>query len=250
MEEKNSRKHIKSLALVLAAVLLFGGVIGGTIAWLIAKTDTVTNKFTTSDISVTLEETTETYKMIPGWTIEKDPKVTVSADSEDCYLFIHVLEEGGNVTVDGKTYRFSDFIAYAIADGWTQLSTDNVTTHVVGSVYYMEIDKEDEKGVAYSILGAGEYTDESGTEYTWKVDEVLTKPEVTKEMMAAVTTSNQPKLSFTAYASQLMKNNTERFTPGEAFNNLLAAVVGFENPEFGAADGEETNVLENEDGVP
>ena len=67
----------KSLALVLACVLLVGGVIGGTVAWLTAKTNEVTNVFTTSDINVKLEEDEETFKMIPVWTIDKSPRITV-----------------------------------------------------------------------------------------------------------------------------------------------------------------------------
>nr|MDY5756504.1 hypothetical protein [Eubacteriales bacterium] len=86
----------KGLALVLALTLLVVGVVAGTLAWLTAKSDVVTNTFTTSDINITLEETeggtNKEFKMIPGWTIEKDPKVTVVAGSEDCYLFVKVEE--------------------------------------------------------------------------------------------------------------------------------------------------------------
>lgn len=207
----------KSVALVLSLVLLVGGVIGGTVAWLTAKTDEVKNVFTTSDIGVTLEETTNTYKMIPGWTIAKDPKATVTTGSEDCYLFVKVEETGGNVTVDGETYEFDDFIAYAIKtgeDGWTKL----IGVSDVDNVYYKVIDDEDEKNQPYNILGAGAHTVASG-KYTWNDNEVLTKPEVTKEMMAAVNadTTKQPKLTFTAYAVQLYKNNTTKFTPAEAW---------------------------------
>ena len=38
----------KTLALLLALVLLAGGVIGGTLAWLTDKTDPVKNTFTTA----------------------------------------------------------------------------------------------------------------------------------------------------------------------------------------------------------
>ncbi len=56
----------KGLALFLALTLLVVGVVAGTLAWLTAKSDVVTNTFTTSDIKVELKETTGTeYKMIP-----------------------------------------------------------------------------------------------------------------------------------------------------------------------------------------
>ena len=65
----------KTLALLAALVLVIGCIIGGTLAWLTAKSDVVTNTFTTSDITVELKETTGTqYKMIPGYAIRKDPK--------------------------------------------------------------------------------------------------------------------------------------------------------------------------------
>ena len=192
----------KSLALVLACVLLVGGVIGGTVAWLTAKTNEVTNVFTTSDIGVELQETTETYKMIPGWTISKDPKAKVTSGSEDCYLFIKVEEKIGTVTVGSTTYSFDDFIDYAIEEGWETL---NATTYP--GVYYKVIDEDSEKNMDYNILGSGEYTDADNVKYTWADDEVLTKPEVTKEMMNAVNDSNKPTLSFTAYAVQLWKSN-------------------------------------------
>ena len=42
----------KGLALVLALTLLVVCVVAGTLAWLTAKSDVVTNTFTTSDIKV------------------------------------------------------------------------------------------------------------------------------------------------------------------------------------------------------
>ena len=100
----------KSIALLLALALLAGGAVGGTLAWLLDSTDKIENTFSPSSIDVTLSETTQAYKMVPGWTIAKDPKVKISADSEDCYLFIKVEKTGGNVTIGEKTYGFDDFI--------------------------------------------------------------------------------------------------------------------------------------------
>ena len=44
----------KSLALVLACVLLVGGVIGGTVAWLTAKTNEVTRKFLGTELATAI----------------------------------------------------------------------------------------------------------------------------------------------------------------------------------------------------
>ena len=181
----------KGLALVLALTLLVAGVVAGTVAWLTAKSDVVTNTFTTSDIKVELKETTgTTYKMIPGYTISKDPKATVLSGSEECYLFVK-LE---------KSTNFDTYLEYLIADGWTKL--DGVTD----TVYYREV-KTANIGTAYSVL---------------KDNQVTVKGDVTKEQMNALDTegAEKPTLKITAYASQLHKNATETFSPSDAWDNI------------------------------
>lgn len=189
----------KSLALVLALAMIVVCVVGGTLAWLIDKTGPVTNTFTTSDVDITLTETTTNYQMIPGYTIAKDPKVTVLAGSEDCYLFVKV----------DKSTNFDNYMNYAIDSAWTELES---------GVYYIKIDTEAKKNVAYNVLGAGSET-YSNVVYTWNDDQVLVKPTVTKENMNAlkVDGATQPTLTFTAYAVQLNKNNTTEFTAAEAW---------------------------------
>ena len=181
----------KGLALVLALTLLVVGVVAGTLAWLTAKSDTVVNTFTTSDIKVELKETTGTeYKMIPGYTISKDPKATVLSGSEECYLFVKL----------DKSTNFDTYLEYVIADGWTKL--DDVTD----TVYYRVVDgTTNQIGTAYSVLAN---------------DQVTVKGEVTKAMMDGLTTETLPKLTVTAYASQLHKNATTEFTAAEAWANV------------------------------
>ena len=178
----------KSLVLLVVLVLVVVCVIGGTLAWLTAKTDAVVNTFTTSDINITLTETEAMYKMIPGFVIEKDPRATVVKGSEECYLFIKL----------DKSQNFDSYLTYEVAPGWTVLpETDGV--------YYRKV-MNDDMGTAYSIL---------------KDDTVAVKSEITKDMMEAAET-NKPALTITAYASQLYKNNTEEFTPAEAWTNVQA----------------------------
>lgn len=185
--KRNSSK--KALAMLLSLVLVIGCVAGGTLAWLTATSNEVNNVFTTSDIGVTLEESDDlNLKMVPGWTITKDPKATVTTGSEDCYLFVKVE----------KSANFDDFMTYAIAEGWTELSDD---------VYYMIFDSKDaenenEMGTAYSVL---------------KDDQVKVKDTVTKEDMKALTDDSKPNLSFTAYAVQLYRENGTQFTATEAW---------------------------------
>lgn len=80
----NRRRSVSSRMFIamLALVLVIGCAVGGTIAWLTAQTDPVVNTFTYGDINIDLKETTgNDYKIIPGVDIEKDPKVTVKANS-------------------------------------------------------------------------------------------------------------------------------------------------------------------------
>ena len=74
------RVNMKPLALIMALVLTLGGVIGGTVAWLIATPDPVVNTFTYGDINIDLDETdtkldddndpnTNEYEMMPGQSI-------------------------------------------------------------------------------------------------------------------------------------------------------------------------------------
>ena len=186
----------KGLALVLALTLLVAGVVAGTVAWLTAKSDVVTYTFTTSDINITLTETKggtdRNFKMIPGWTIEKDPKVTVLSGSEECYLFVKL----------DKSANFDTYLEYVIADGWTKLDD------VADTVYYRVVDgTTNQIGKAYNVLAN---------------DQVTVKGEVTKERMKALTTDTYPTLTITAYASQLYKNATDKFSALEAWNNIAS----------------------------
>ena len=192
----------KSLALVLALAMIVVCVVGGTLAWLIATTGSVTNTFTYGDINIKLEETdatvsadgsaTKEFKMIPGYTIDKDPKVTVKAGSEKCYLFVKV----------DKSTNFDTFMTYEIADGWTQL--EDASGNDVDGVFYRVVDTAD-MGTAYSVLAN---------------DRVTVRDTVTKADMNALTEATQPTLTFTAYACQYMKNSTESFTAAQAWNNV------------------------------
>lgn len=212
----------KTMFMILAVVLIVGISVGGTLAWLTDTTDSVVNTFTTSGIDITLTETGATnnansYKMVPGHTITKDPKATVVAGSEDCYLFVK-LE---------KSTNFDNFMTYEIADGWTELNPAAGENY---RVYYRVFDSNDStntnaQGTPYSILEG---------------DQVTVKGTVTKEMMNGFDkdsdgTLNEteraglPTLTVTAYASQLYKSAGEKFTPAVAWANV-SNPAGSTNP--------------------
>lgn len=172
----NNGISVRLLVMILALTLIVGGIVGGSVAWLTAQTAPVVNTFTVGDINITLAETTNAFKMVPGNPIAKDPKVTVEAGSEACWLFVKV-EESSNL---------DNFVTYTIADGWTKLSENGNT-----AVYYREV-------------AAIPSTGNDSSFYVLKDNKVIVNYNVTKEMMNALETTGatQPTLTFTAYAVQ------------------------------------------------
>ena len=169
---------------LLALVLVVGCAVGGTIAWLTATTEPVVNTFTYGKIKIELTETTGTeYKIIPGVNISKDPKVTVKAGSEACWLFVKVVEGGTFV---------ADKVTYSIANGWMPL---DATNHP--GVYYREVDAVTADTNFNVLTGDATYPNGVVT-----VSENLTKAEVNS------VAATQPTLTFTAYAVQKDGINT------------------------------------------
>ena len=161
---------------LLALVLVVGCAVGGTIAWLTAKTDPVVNTFTYGKIKIELTETKPENKkatIIPGVNISKDPKVTVKTGSEACWLFVKVAEANWPTFTVGENKK----VSYAIETGWTELPG-------VAGVYYREVD---------AVTADTDF-------YVLKGNQVHVSEELTKEEVNGITT--QPTLTFTAYAVQ------------------------------------------------
>lgn len=187
-KRKNTQKAVLVL---LAVVLVIGCAIGGTIAYLQMKTDPVVNTFTSSNVSITLFEDdynedgnslTNVFKMVPGAVIPKNPTVTVSDDSEDCYVFVKVE----------KSANFTKYITYEMGAGWEQLQDTNGAD--IEGVFYREVKNEDTPR-SFEVL---------------KNSQVIVLDTVTKADMAkidgvdeqGVTEEAAPELKITAYAIQ------------------------------------------------
>lgn len=154
---------------MLSAALIVCATVAGTLAWLTDSTDPVVNTFTVGDINITLTESDNLdLKMVPGKDISKDPKVTVEAGSEACWLFVKV-EKSGN---------FDDFMTFEMADGWIALSGH-------AGVYYRNVDATN-ADTGFDVL---------------KDNKVMVLDTVTKTMLEGAKT-NAPTLTFTAYAVQ------------------------------------------------
>ena len=223
----------RTIALLMAAVMLFGVTVSGTIAWLTAEADEVVNTFTVGDIEIILDESdiddsdndnstedrdnANEYKMIPGNTYVKDPMVTVVAGSEECYIFIEIIEERNTRTdLEGKIIQYS-----INSEDWTRV------TGATKEVYYYrttvnaleaesnilvgtDIENQDVKGS--TILA----TNTAGTNITINskltqamiqaLDGIVNAEDYDSEgeanAAAAAEVAARPKLTFKAYAVQ------------------------------------------------
>ena len=176
----------RTLTILIAVVLVVACAVGGTLAWLKTQTTPVVNTFTAGDINITLAETTNVYKMIPGNDISKDPKVTVKAGSEACWLFVKIE----------KSTNFYSFMTYTVANGWTALGD------AYPDVYYRSVPAST-TNAEFAVLDD---------------NKVTVKDTVTKAMMDEITkgTANAPTLTFTAYAVQSAGFDTAVEAWGEA----------------------------------
>lgn len=196
MSKKNSRRRTRNVLLIVSMMLVVAmASVGGTLAWLTAQTDSVTNTFTAGDINIELKEhdydpaaksliTTEVvaesdYKIVPGTNLPKDPFVRVKANSEACWLFVEVTESDNWLTK----------MTYELDTGWTKLETTDGK-----DVYYREVVATATSDVEFNIL----------KDKTVKVPDTITKTELNALNGA------KPTLSFKAYAIQ--KENVDTAT--------------------------------------
>ena len=132
----------KKLTIVVSLLLVMALSIGGTLAYLTAKTDAIENTFTIGDITLELKEyiddpdvdgvpageegwleaTTDAqkkFKVVPGGTASKKPVATIGAGSENCYLYVLVTN---NVKV---TYEEKETVVASVNMGanWVEVPT-------------------------------------------------------------------------------------------------------------------------------
>ena len=214
---------------IVALVMIFGCVVGGTFAWLTDTTNEVKNTFTYGDIDIDLWEhnydpaekkltsekvtTEDEYKMVPANKLPKDPTVEVMKNSEASWVFVEITESS----------NLDEYLVYAIKAGWklygngsdndVDASTVNMNAYTADHyVIYKEqaTTLGSDKNTELQILGEGLYTDTMGTDATtddcvveWENNEVAVKPSVTKAMMETIKNGGaKPTLSFKAYAVQ------------------------------------------------
>lgn len=209
----------KVLMLVLALVLTATCSIGGTLAWMVTRTDAVVNTFTYGNIELELKETFNTDndpnkegndcwtgKVVPGTTLKKDPTVTVKENSEPCWLFVK-LEESENwpmtldkgTSVKAVTYEVDDDEAVTEPDAkWTKLPD-------VTGVWYRKV---------VNPTDAAKPLVENAVFEVLKGNEVKVSPELTKGEI-----KDRPNftLTVTAYACQLNDKTGNPFDIAKAW---------------------------------
>jgi len=119
----------KILVVALAISLLALAVVAGTLAYLIAPQQTLTNTFTVGEgVTITLTETKptgNTVDFLPGETgIEKDPVITVTG--RECWVFVTVKVTEG----------IEEYIDYTIDDIWTQTVVAEATADGFTTITY------------------------------------------------------------------------------------------------------------------
>lgn len=121
----------KRLIIVVAIALVCVLAAGGTIAWLTASAS-VSNTFTVGKIDITLTEANwvNNSKLYPGAEIVKDPKVTVKANSEDCYVYV-MIDNQLNATL-------ANAVSLDVQTDWTLIysnttGTKNVYRYTIGT---------------------------------------------------------------------------------------------------------------------
>ena len=169
----------KSIILTAIVVLVLVSIVGPTIAWLTSKTSFLNNTFTYGDIQISIVESstddgdedinTNNYVMMPGVDIQKDTKVLVAQNSEDCWLFIKLIKEN----------NFDEYMTYSLEDNWTELEGYE-------DIYYTKVDKKNSEQ-SFNIM---------------KGNIITVKPELTYSDIKHMTQNSYPTLEIKAYAVQ------------------------------------------------
>lgn len=196
---------LKTVVLLLAVAAVFGGAVGGTLAWLSDTSEEIVNTFTAGDVDITLSETDSdgdkdplknNYKMVPGAKIAKDPKVTVLANSENCWLFVKIVETNNQATVttgegENATETKIPYLTYNLTTDWTLVPGQTNVYYYNGNNGIVETGSANQD---FQIL-KGEGDEE------YKNGFVTVNSAVTKTQLEG-TANAKPTLTITAYAIQ------------------------------------------------
>lgn len=203
---KLKKKHLA--ALFAALVVVVAAMVMPTYSWLSSSTDPVVNSFEGGDIEILLDETEvdeygepvtdedgnptgtrisggNDYTYLAGATLTKDPTVTVYAGSEECYVYICVVDELTSYQNEAGKYLFE------IAD----LNTDD--WEVVTTV------EDAESGTVTTLYRYSTTVDQSDAKEDLSLNPIFTTIKVSEELTAAdVEALGTKTITVTSYAVQ------------------------------------------------
>lgn len=142
------KSKTRSILTVCLALALVASAVLGTIAYMTAQ-DSKTNTFTVGSFNKPTDpdhpdQTLDSYliepgwvensKLVPGYSVTKDPKVGIGAGSEDAYIYVYV---------DNKTLTDANkkLVTFTLNEGWTAVANhavagDALNTYVSGLFKY------------------------------------------------------------------------------------------------------------------
>lgn len=138
--KKNSLLR-KALVYVCCAMLLVSVSVAATIAYF-TDTEAVTNTFTVGKVGISLDEAEvvatsgeavsgadrvqeNDYHLVPGKTYVKDPTVHVDDDSENCWLFVKIVNEIAAIEIDEADTTHDTIAEQMKTKGWTPIEEDS-----------------------------------------------------------------------------------------------------------------------------
>ncbi len=210
--KKLKKPLLSVLGLTLVAVL----TVAGTLAYLQDESEEVVNTFKANGVTVTLTETTgETYDIIPGTTVPKDPTVTVD-NTLDAFVFVEITDATNGL------------VGYEIADGWEVLKREETPKQVV---LYREV--------------AADATAENKTFQVLKNDQVTYAADLTNEdMLKNDGKTLKDGITLTFKASAIQK---EPFNTAENAWKQVPAEVATRNDFVHALKDGKTEIVLNDD---
>lgn len=150
----------KAIAATVCAGMVVVGSVAGTMAYFTDTTDAVTNTFTVGNVNIDLGEssvatntekagtpvyadpdaeekvvTGYNYHIMPGSTYSKNVDVTVDKDSEECYVFVEVVN-GFTSYEESEAAKGTTIAKQMEANNWKQLK--DADGKDVANVYYKE----------------------------------------------------------------------------------------------------------------
>lgn len=170
------KTRTKALLLVLSAIILVVATVFGTLAYLTAESDVVTNTFTVGKVAITLDEadvdeygdeikdadrvTENEYKLISGHTYTKDPTIHIGEKSESAYIFAKVENGISTIEVPADDENNSTIAEQLVTLGWTPVA-EGSDVYYYKEFYNAEADEPQTDFVVFETFTVNGAADET-----------------------------------------------------------------------------------------